>query len=79
MLTLFLASAANSTAAQDKNCLPRLAFVGLHGGVFEVLTQLAPAAGVQVEFVTDEQIAAGEVDFAPFRMILPATPARGRP
>jgi len=69
-LALFSASTAREAAAQEKNAdLPRLAFIGLHGGVFDALTQLAPTAGVQVEFIADEQIAGGEVDFAPYRMV----------
>lgn len=49
--------------------LPRLAFVGLHGGVFEQLQELAPKVGVEVEFIKDDQIAAGDVDFSPYQAV----------
>ena len=49
--------------------LPQLAFVGLHGGVFEQLQELAPQAGVAVEFINDDRIAAGDVDFSIYRAV----------
>lgn len=48
---------------------PRLAFVGLHGGVFEQLQQHAPKAGVAVEFISDQRIAAGDADFTPYAAV----------
>lgn len=49
--------------------LPRLAFVGLHGGVFESLERFAPEVGVEVEYIVDERIASKKVDFSKYRMV----------
>jgi cobaltochelatase CobN len=66
---LLLALAAVPGAAQAAPP-PRLAFVGLHGGAFERLQALAPAAGVACEYVADDVIARGEADFARFDAVV---------
>lgn len=70
---LALAVAARSDAAPNDGSpatpLPRLAFVGLHGGVFDAIEKLAPPAGVDADYVTDERIAAEEVDFGQYRLV----------
>ncbi len=47
----------------------RLAFVGLHGGIFEVLKGYEGELGLQLEYVSDEQIAQEKVDFAAYRIV----------
>ncbi len=68
-----LAALQTVAMADDRQAKPaplRLAFVGLHGGVFDQLKELAPRVGVEVEFIKDQQIAAGDVDFTPYRAVL---------
>lgn len=48
---------------------PRLAFVGLHGGVFEVLKPFEAELAVRLDYVTDEQIAARRADFSGFAAV----------
>lgn len=43
---------------------PRLCFIGLHGGEFDVFRQFAGPAGLSVEYVPDDDIRAGRADFA---------------
>lgn len=66
-LLLAIVSLAGGPRAQDP---PAFAFVGLHGGIYEVLAAAAPAAGVRVEFVGDDALAAGTVDLSPFTAVL---------
>ena len=47
----------------------RIAFVGLHGGVFEVLQSLAGEIGLQLDYLTDEQIHDEAVDLARYRLV----------
>ncbi|EAQ82301.1 cobaltochelatase subunit CobN [Blastopirellula marina] len=47
----------------------RLAFVGLHGGVFEAMQPFAAPLGLTCDYVTDEAIAAEEVDFGEYDVI----------
>ena len=48
---------------------PRIAFVGLHGGVFEILKAKAGETGLQLEYVTDAQIAAETVDLSRYQIV----------
>lgn len=72
-LLLILAAAARADAASDDvppaASQPRLAFVGLHGGIFDAIKELAPPAGIEADYVTDERIAGEDVDFSQFRMV----------
>ena len=81
-LCVFLGSlsAAEPKDRVDGNGMPRrVAFVGLHGGVFEILKGLAGPSSLRVEYVTDEQIAAEAVDLSRYQLVLPpACPRRGR-
>ena len=61
--------AAEKAAIQDGQALPRIAFVGLHGGVFEALQSFAGEAGLQLDYLTDEQIHDEAVDLARYRII----------
>ncbi len=56
-------------AAGPDDALPRLAFVGLHGGVFEALQPLAADVGLRVEYLTDEQIHGETVNLARYRLV----------
>ena len=48
---------------------PRIAFVGLHGGVFEVLQSFAGELGLSMDYLTDEQIHDEAVDLARYRLV----------
>ena len=47
----------------------RLAFVGLHGGVFDVLMQFAGELDLDLRYVTDRLIEEDQVDFAQFDIV----------
>jgi cobaltochelatase CobN len=47
----------------------QLAFIGLHGGEFDVYRQFQDALGLKLTYVKDDQIHAGTVDFSPFRVV----------
>ncbi|WP_231934279.1 cobaltochelatase subunit CobN [Botrimarina colliarenosi] len=59
---------ADSAAAQVAPA-PRLAFVGLHGGVFEQLEVLQSETGMELDYLRDDDIAAGKADLAPYRIV----------
>ncbi|MGO9114151.1 MAG: cobaltochelatase subunit CobN [Thermoguttaceae bacterium] len=48
----------------------RIAFVGLHGGVFEVLQSFGGQLGLQMDYLSDEQIRQEAVDLARYRVVL---------
>jgi hypothetical protein len=48
----------------------RIAFVGLHGGVFEVLQSFGAQLGLQMDYLTDDQIRQESVDFARYQVVL---------
>ena len=48
----------------------RVAFVGLHGGIFEVLKRYEGELKLQLHYVRDEQVAQEKVDFAAYRIVL---------
>lgn len=48
---------------------PRLAFVGLHGGVFGQLKVLQSETGLELDYLRDDDIAAGKVDLSPYRIV----------
>ena len=48
---------------------PRLCFIGLHGGEFDVFRQFAPPAGLAVDYVRDEDIRTGAADLARFNAV----------
>ncbi|MFQ5654256.1 MAG: cobaltochelatase subunit CobN, partial [Planctomycetota bacterium] len=47
----------------------RLAFVGLHGGVFEQLKKFEAELEVELEYLSDERIASEDVDLARYRIV----------
>lgn len=59
------ANAQPSTATRPE----RLAFIGLHGGVFEVLKRSEKEAGLCLDYIADERIADEEVDLAAYRVV----------
>jgi cobaltochelatase CobN len=60
--------AAQEVAPAGDNA-PRLAFVGLHGGVFEQLETLESETGMELDYLRDDDIAAGRVDLSPYRIV----------
>ncbi len=64
------AAEPKSPAGQDQHeGPPRIAFVGLHGGVFEVLQSFAGELGLSMDYLTDEQIHDEAVDLARYRLV----------
>ncbi len=47
----------------------RIAFVGLHGGVFEVFKQFEPELKLRLDYLTDEQLAKEQVDLAQYQIV----------
>ncbi|WP_422923417.1 cobaltochelatase subunit CobN [Singulisphaera sp. PoT] len=48
---------------------PRLAFIGLHGGVFEQLQAASEGLGLKLEYVPDTAIGDGKADLTPYRLV----------
>jgi cobaltochelatase CobN len=67
---LTVATSSPSANAQTADAVaPRLGFVGLHGGIFDVLKSQAPALGLDVEFIRDAQISDGTADFSRYAVV----------
>ena len=64
-----LAAAPPSPAGRPTWEHRRIAFVGLHGGVFEVLQSFAGEIGLSLDYLTDEQIHDEAVDLARYRLV----------
>jgi len=47
----------------------RIAFVGLHGGLFEVFKLFETESGLQLDYLTDEQLSTEKVDLAAYRVV----------
>ncbi len=62
-----IASQEGQKAALDGP--PAMAFVGLHGGVFAKLKAYEKELGVRLDYVSDEEIAAGKAEFARYRIV----------
>lgn len=58
-----------SRASSQDERPPRIAFIGLHGGVFEQLQGFAGAVGLRVEYISDAQIVEKSCDLSPYRLI----------
>ncbi len=48
---------------------PRIAFIGLHGGVFEQLQGFAKERGLSLDYLSDEQVARKEGDLSKYRLV----------
>ncbi|MDR3638518.1 MAG: cobaltochelatase subunit CobN, partial [Isosphaeraceae bacterium] len=55
--------------SQEQPAPPRLAFIGLHGGVFEHLETFAKGLDLQVEYLSDEQVARKTTDLSGYRLV----------
>ena len=64
-----LVIAAEPVPAAAKPAAP-IAFVGLHGGVFDVLKAFGGPLGLKMDYVTDEQIRQETVDLARYQVVL---------
>ncbi len=76
-ITWLLLSVATCSAAETNpptnpptNPKPRIAFAGLHGGVFEHLKSYAVPVGVDVVFLDDEKFGNESVDLSQFDLLL---------
>jgi len=67
---LLLALALPAVAADKVQEPPRIAFVGLHGGVFEVLQSFAGQLDLKLDYITDEQIRNEAVDLSRYQVVL---------
>ena len=57
-------AAEPSPAATVSSPVPRLCFIGLHGGEFDVFRQFAQPAGLSVEYARDDDVRTGKADFS---------------
>ncbi len=53
----------------DVSDVERIAFVGLHGGLLEVFKRFETEAGLQIDYLTDEQLSKEKVDLAVYRVV----------
>jgi cobaltochelatase CobN len=65
------AGAATSPAdpAPGSTVVQRIAFVGLHGGVFQRLKQFETDFALRIEYVTDDQLSKAEVDLSTYELV----------
>ena len=47
----------------------RIAFVGLHGGIFDVLKRYEKDVNLQIDYLKDEDFSANQMDLAKYRVI----------
>lgn len=59
-------AAAQGQGADEE---PRVAFIGLHGGVFQQLQAASEGLGLKLEYVPDSAIAGGAADLTPYRLV----------
>lgn len=57
------------TTSPDKTAVQRLAFIGLHGGIFDILKRYEDDYQLQLDYFTDEQLTSGTVDFTPYQIV----------
>jgi len=53
----------------DAPAFDRIAFVGLHGGLFEVLQRFEPELGLRLDYLKDDQLSKEEVDLSVYRVV----------
>ncbi|MEZ6045254.1 MAG: hypothetical protein R3C11_06660 [Planctomycetaceae bacterium] len=61
-----LSEAAGASSSEK----PRIAFIGLHGGVFDVLKRYEDDYPLRLEYLEDEQLAEESTDFSRYAMVL---------
>ncbi|MCA9188237.1 MAG: cobaltochelatase subunit CobN, partial [Planctomycetales bacterium] len=77
VVTVTTAISGQDARDRDAEVLPRkqsanvcrVAFVGLHGGMFDVIRRFAGEAGVEVDYIRDEQILEGAVPSVPYAAV----------
>jgi len=62
-------AAANVAGGTGAPPVARIAFVGLHGGVFDVFKRFEASLGLHLDYVTDAQIAEERADLAVYRVV----------
>jgi len=67
---LIFGSATHAQTVEESPRNPRIAFSGLHGGVFERLKDFAGSVGMDVDFVNDEQIGEESIDLGQFDLFV---------
>ncbi|HLA85757.1 MAG TPA: cobaltochelatase subunit CobN [Thermoguttaceae bacterium] len=55
-----------------------IGFIGLHGGIYELLERYAKELGVTIDYVTDGQIVNGKADLTKYRVVLLQHDTAGR-
>jgi cobaltochelatase CobN len=64
---LFLSAALTFQAFAQEG---EIAFIGLHGGIFDALKEFEEELDVKLDYLTDEMIASGKLDLSRYRVIL---------
>ncbi|WP_165235197.1 cobaltochelatase subunit CobN [Aquisphaera insulae] len=70
VVALIFGLSASWASARADDARPRIAFIGLHGGVYEALEPVAKELDIRTEYVSDAEIAEGRVDLSVYRVIL---------
>lgn len=65
---LALLASADKASAEDE-AAPRVAFVGLHGGVFEVFQHFEPELQLEMDYLSDRQLSQEQVDLARYQVV----------
>ncbi len=70
LLMVLVAQVASARAAGDPEDEAQLAFIGLHGGVFDILSEAAPALGAELTYLTDAELDRTDLDLSPYEVVV---------
>ncbi|MFV2067388.1 MAG: cobaltochelatase subunit CobN [Pirellulales bacterium] len=59
----------NEVGGRDASAVDRIAFVGLHGGVFNVFKRFETELGLRLDYLQDAQFSKQQVDLALYRVV----------
>ncbi len=60
---------SQSTDSTNASSRDKIAFVGLHGGLFKGFKRFETEVGLQIDYLTDEQLSKEQVDLAVYRLV----------
>jgi len=68
-MTGSLRAAGPKSSAEHRPSTVRIAFVGLHGGIFDVLKRYEKELHLRLDYLSDESLSKEQVDLSPYRVV----------